>query len=137
MAEWDESKHKRDRDGRFAEQEEKKKQALRKIYESDPPHSKKGEVEQPTRPSLNVQLFAAKNYSGWGTREMKKSIRSHQKTIALHEDKIRNPEKYVPGWNNLNDIRRKQIINGWKKEIFNYSRDISRIEDELKKRGES
>lgn len=136
MAEWDESKHKRDRDGRFAEQEEKK-QALRKIYESDPPHSKKGEIEQPTRPSISVQLFAAKNYSGWGTREMKKSIRSHQKTIALHEDKIRNPEKYVPGWNNLNDIRRKQIINGWKKEIFNYSRDISRIEDELKKRGES
>lgn len=136
MAEWDESKHKRDRADRFAEQEEKK-QALRKIYESDPPHSKKGEIEQPTRPSLNVQLFAAKNYSGWGTREMKKSIRSHQKTIALHEDKIRNPEKYVPGWNNLNDIRRKQIVNGWKKEIFNYSRDISRIEDELKKRGES
>ena len=136
MAEWDESKHKRDRDGRFAEQEEKK-QELRKIYESDPPHSKKGEIEQPARPSINVQLFAAKNYSGWGTREMKKSIRSHQKTIALHEDKIRNPEKYVPGWNNLNDIRRKQIINGWKKEIFNYSRDISIIEESLKKRGES
>lgn len=137
MAEWDESKHKRDRDGRFAEQEEKK-QALRKIYESDPPHSKKGEIEQPTRPSLNVQLFAAKNYSGWGTREMKKSIRSHQKTIALHEDKIRNPEKYYPNeWNQYDDNIKQQFIKKWQKEISNYRRDISRIEKELKKRGES
>ena len=34
MAEWDESKHKRDRAGRFAEQEEKG-QSLEKVYNSD------------------------------------------------------------------------------------------------------
>lgn len=34
MAEWDESKHKRDRAGRFAEQEEKR-QSLEKVYNSD------------------------------------------------------------------------------------------------------
>ena len=34
MVEWDESKHKRDRAGRFAEQEEKR-QSLEKVYNSD------------------------------------------------------------------------------------------------------
>ena len=34
MAEWDESKHKRDRAGRFAEQEEKR-QSLEKVHNSD------------------------------------------------------------------------------------------------------
>ena len=34
MAEWDESKHKRDRAGRFTEQEEKR-QSLEKVYNSD------------------------------------------------------------------------------------------------------
>ena len=135
MAGWDESKHKRDSDGKFARQEEKK-QELRKIYGSDFPYSKKGEV-QDKKSFANIQLFAAKNYSGWDVREMKKSIRSHQRTIALHKDKIMNPEKYYPlEWSRYNDATKQQFIRKWQKEIANYQRDISRIEEELRKRGE-
>lgn len=135
MAGWDESKHKRDSDGKFARQEEKK-QELHKIYGSDFPHSKKAEVQE-KKFSANIQLFAAKSYSGWGVREMKKSIRSHQRTIALHEDKIRNPEKYYPDeWNLLSEEKKQVYIAKWQKEITSYKRDINRIEEELKKRGE-
>lgn len=83
---------------------------------------------------INIQLFQAKDYSHWQTKSMEKSLRSHKKTIALHEDKIKNPQKYVSDWENLPQNRREGLIRKWKHEVKTYTEDIRRITEELKKR---
>ena len=42
-------------------------------------------------------------------KELQKGIKSYQKQIDEHIDKIANPEKYIPNWNNLHPNQKKVL----------------------------
>lgn len=44
-------------------------------------------------------------------KEIQKTIRSYEKLIIEHKDKIANPSKYYSYWNELNTKRRDDLIN--------------------------
>jgi hypothetical protein len=55
-------------------------------------------------------------------KEVEKSIRSYEKLIAEHKDKIANPSKYCPEWDTLDPRRRDALINKrWPAEIQCYT----------------
>ena len=63
-----------------------------------------------------------KNYIGRSPNEINKAINSLQsgnRGINVHLDKIANPTKYVPNWNNLSPSYQQNLINGWQREITN------------------
>ena len=70
---------------------------------------------------INIQLFG-NNFKNMGVIQLKKSIRSLEKQIKVHEEKIRNSD----------DIG---LIQHWRKEIKQFENEILKYENELKKRG--
>lgn len=68
-----------------------------------------------------------KDYSVKPSREIEKGIRSFEKQISKHKDKIANPSNSVPQWNKL-DVREQEalITKKWLSEIkgFEEQRDI-------------
>ena len=44
-------------------------------------------------------------------KNLTKGIKSFNKQIQLHLDKIQNPKKYYPNWDNLNPLRKNHLIN--------------------------
>ena len=63
-------------------------------------------------------------------KEIEKSIHSYEKLIAEHKDKIANPSKYCPDWDNFHPNRQKALVEKvWPSEIqcFTEQRDILKI----------
>ncbi|MFI5334208.1 MAG: tetratricopeptide repeat protein [Chlamydiales bacterium] len=55
-------------------------------------------------------------------KEIEKSIRSYEKLIVEHQDKIVNPSKYCPDWDNFHPNRQKALIEKiWPAEIQCYT----------------
>lgn len=68
-----------------------------------------------------------KEWSGKSLKEIQKSIKSYQKKIDLHKDKIANPSKYCPEWDTMDPRRQQALVNKrWPAEIQCYTeqRDI-------------
>lgn len=64
---------------------------------------------------------------GKSVKEIQKSIKSYEKLIELHKDKIANPSKYCPGWDAMDPRRQNALINKrWPAEIqcFTEEKDI-------------
>lgn len=66
-----------------------------------------------------------------GVIKKKKSIRSLNKTIEKHKDKIKSPEVYVKEWNNLPEINKRGLIHYWEKEIIQREKEINKIKKEI------
>ena len=58
--------------------------------------------------------------------QAERSIRSLNKQITSHQDKIQNPEKHYPNWNLFSNREKSGYEKHWKKEINNFieQRDI-------------
>ncbi len=59
--------------------------------------------------------------------EGRKSIRSYEKQITIHQEKISNPSKFIPHWDELHLERQKALIHKkWPAELqcFTEQRDI-------------
>mgnify|MGYP003571421879 CR=1 FL=1 len=114
MAEWNEKDHPRDgnnqkfvkkgSDGAYNSQENKAK-ALAKTVE--------------------------KRHNNTGILKKKKGIRSLNKQIEKHKDKINNPEKYVKDWESLSQEKKMWNIDYWEKEIKRYEKNIEKIKKEI------
>jgi hypothetical protein len=64
-------------------------------------------------------------------------MRKYKDKIALHQDKIDNPQKYVADWD-AKDIREQNgLKKHWQKEINNFQASIDDRIAELKKRGDN
>lgn len=66
-------------------------------------------------------------FSSKSVKEVQKSIRSYEKLIAEHNDKIANPSKYCQDWDNFHPNRQKALVEKvWPTEIECYAeqRDI-------------
>ncbi|MCR5706796.1 MAG: phage minor capsid protein [Ruminococcus sp.] len=77
-----------------------------------------------------------KNIAKMTDSQLSKSIKSWTELIELHTDKIENPQKYLPDWENFDSRYQDGLKKHWKKEKMNFERDRNLAEDELKKRGE-
>lgn len=69
---------------------------------------------------INIQLFAH-NFKNMGVIQLKKSIRSLEKQIKIHEEKIKH---------NSNSIDAEH----WRREIETFKQNIKKCEDEIKER---
>lgn len=88
---------------------------------------------------ISMQFFSSdgnRNILRQRSASLKKSIRSWGREIALHKDKISNPEKYYPDWGKFNERQKAGYVKHWEKEIKNFENDISRAVEELRKRGD-
>ena len=49
-----------------------------------------------------------------------------QKNIEEHQDKINNPEKYWPDWDDLSEQHQKNQLDKWQKEIDTFQKNIDK-----------
>jgi len=69
-------------------------------------------------------------------KEIQKSIRSYEKLIAEHKEKIANPSKFIPHWDKLHPDRQYALINKkWPAEIQCYTEQRDILQSILKERG--
>jgi hypothetical protein len=69
--------------------------------------------------------------------QLAKSVRSHEKSLAEHIDKINNPLKYVPDYGDWNIMKQEGMREYWEKEIVNMQKQICITRLELKRRQEN
>ncbi len=75
------------------------------------------------------------NYLNKTEKELLKGIRSYQKQIDLHLDKIANPIKHIHNWNNLHPDHRKNLQNEkWNEDIKRLKEQKQILECILKNR---
>jgi hypothetical protein len=68
-------------------------------------------------------------YEKRSAKEIQKGIKSLEKQIAVHKDKIANPSKHCPEWDTMDPRRKDALINKrWPAEIQCYTeeRDVLR-----------
>lgn len=122
---WDESKHPRDNDGKFAR------------YNSMSIDELKEEITiKPHFLKIDLQFFTEKDINNQSSNSLKRAIRKYKSNIILHTDKINNPHKYIPEWDSLDIREQNGIKKRWNKEIITYSNSINERIEELKKRGD-
>lgn len=61
------------------------------------------------------------------SKELAKTVKSEQKRIAEHKEKIQNPEKYSPNWDNEDIKAREGRIKYWQKEISNHTNMLNQV----------
>jgi len=63
---------------------------------------------------------------GMSDAQLDKAIKSHERNIKEHKDKIANPEKYNNGWESKTDVHKKNQLAKWEREVkvFTEQRDI-------------
>jgi len=75
------------------------------------------------------------NYKNHSTKEIEKGINSYEKQIQLHQNKIKEPEKYIPTWKSLDYRQREALINKkWNKDIERLKEQKEILECILKNR---
>ncbi len=58
------------------------------------------------------------NYVNRSNKEIEKALRSYEKVVEEHKDKILNPQKYIANWQSLSYQRQQAILNGWLDDII-------------------
>ncbi len=59
----------------------------------------------------NKHIKMVSDYLDKPAKEVQKGIKSYEKQIAIHKDKIVNPTKYYPDWNKLDPRQRQALVN--------------------------
>lgn len=75
------------------------------------------------------------NYLDKPFKEVQKGIHSYEKQITIHKDKMANPTKYYPDWENL-DLRQREalISKKWPTEIKVYEEQKNILQSILNER---
>ena len=128
MAEFKESEHPRDKDGKFANKGAIRKEVIQRLREN---HTARKQQNL----KLNLQFFSEEALKNQTNREIKKGIRTLNKRIAEHQEKIANPWKLFPEWQTFSDDHKQKQLNHWKSEINSFLEAIKNREDEIEKRG--
>lgn len=76
-----------------------------------------------------------KDYLDKPSKEIQKGIKSYEKQIAIHKDKIENPTKHYPDWNKLDPRQREALIKKkWPTEINIYEDQKNVLQSILQER---
>lgn len=77
--------------------------------------SENGKIKQ-NKGFINIQLFG--RIKDQTPRQLKKTIRSLDKRIQEHKEKIENPKlAYKEEWDTFNDARKNRSLQHWEQEI--------------------
>lgn len=110
------------------QEEEREKQLKGKKLEKKvgavPENSRKKKKSKGTEKGLDSQTI----------NQLKKSIRSLNKQIEKHKEKIAHPELIYPNWDKYNEIEKEGYKKHWKKEISTFEIQIERREREIDRR---
>ena len=127
-ADWSESDHPRDEDGKFTDKQSK---FDRQQFEKEKLASKFAETDGKTSiPFINPQLFSL-GIEQMSYKELVRSQKSIEKKKSLHEDKISNPAKHIPNWDSYSEQKKIGQIKSWRKEITNYNNQLKRIKERI------
>lgn len=83
---------------------------------------------------INIQLFAPGRLENQTVKELNKSIKSTQKSIDLHKDKIKNPQKYCLDWDKKTESEKRGSIEYWQKEVKGKTAFMERAQKVLKEK---
>ena len=79
----------------------------------------------------------AKQYITKPTKEIEKGIKSFEKQIKLHHDKINNPRKHTNDWDNLRPAHQQDLMkNKWPSDIARHKELKNILEGILRGRNE-
>ena len=84
----------------------------------------------------NLQYFAEKDIKNQESSSLKRAIKKYQKRIDEHNEKIKNPGKYIEDWQSLSSMKQEGLKRHWNKEIRNFNNSIDDRVAELKERGD-
>ena len=84
----------------------------------------------------NLQYFAEKDIKNQESSSLKRAIKKYQKRIDEHNEKIKNPEKYIEDWQSLSSMKQEGLKRHCNKEIRNFNNSIDDRVAELKERGD-
>ncbi|MBQ8393205.1 MAG: hypothetical protein IJX51_05475 [Clostridia bacterium] len=126
MAEFKESEHPRDKDGKFTDKNSTSKSKFRILFNA----LKKRKVR------INLQFFSEKAIKNQTDEEIKSGIKNLKKVRELHEYKISHPQEYYVNWDKMSKIEQEGRLWTWQKEINNHTKGIDDRLEELRKRGE-
>lgn len=65
---------------------------------------------------------------------MEKGIRSYQRQIKRHTDKMKYPKKYYKDWDSKSKRFKKGCYEHWRKELRNFKKNMNDNLQELKRR---
>lgn len=147
MNRFEESKHPRDNDGKFTNKSGGNSEAgeAKRIFELAEKYgieynkdtsyqTVKARVEQAEKKSfINVQLFAP-GLKDQSPKELQKSIKSHEKVIALHQYKIAHPELYIDDYKSAREEDIRHTVEYWKKEISNHQNMLEKAKKYLEEK---
>ena len=86
--------------------------------------------------NFNLQLFAEDAIAKQTSNQLRKGIRSLQKKIIIHQEKIEHPWESYTDWFSEPDKQAGRVEH-WLHEVKNFQESIQNRIDELHKRGES
>jgi hypothetical protein len=66
--------------------------------------------------------------------QLQKSIKSHEKSMMEHRDKIDNPTKYIQDYTKWSALKQNGMREYWRKEIVNMQKQVSIAKNELNRR---
>jgi len=76
-----------------------------------------------------------KDYLNKTDKELEKGIRSFEKQIRMHQDKIKNPKKYIKEWDDMDPRKQKNVIaEKWPNDIKRHKEQKRILEGILEER---
>lgn len=132
MAEFNETEHPREDDGKFTSKGTKPDHSMSEERESVAKRKWEGDSQSPNESKMHIQLFAAK-IADQSERELRKSRKSLEKRIEEHKYKIAHPEDEYSDWNTFSDELKQKKLNWWRKEIKGFEQTLKQIDDRLRK----
>lgn len=124
MAEFDESKHPRDEQGKFTDKGGTSK------------YKRLADIFHKRIARISLQFFTEKAIKNQTSEEIKNGIKSLNKVRELHKYKISHPQEYYANWDKMSKIEQEGRLWTWQKEINNHTKGIEDRLEELRKRGE-
>lgn len=84
---------------------------------------------------VDLQFFA-EDLRKQSSQSLSKGIKTLNKRIKEHEDKIANPQAYMKNWDKACEQEKLGTVDAWKREIERYKKQVNARIDELKERGD-
>ncbi len=88
-------------------------------------------------PQMTLYFFAENGIKFQTPNEIRKGIKTLEKRLNEHKEKISSPDKYCKDWNVRSDAQKKGLLNFWEKECINLQNGIKERKERLKELGES
>lgn len=85
---------------------------------------------------FDLDIFGNKDKEVQTSKQLEKGIRSDERRIREHEEKLQHPERFYNDWDEMAENVQSGRLKHWEKEVSNFKKNIRDAKDILKKRGD-